>query len=472
MPKYKEIYVGGTWIPSAGKAAIAVVDPSTEKVIAHVPDGVPEDVGAAVAAAREAFPGWWRTPAERRTTLLRKVAAGLTERADELAQLISAEMGAPIGFARAVQVPLPIASFNQAAETLRSFTFEREEGNSTIVREPFGVVGAITPWNYPLHQIAAKVAYALAAGNCVVLKPSEIAPLNAWVLAEIIDGAGLPDGVFNLVSGSGPVVGEAIAAHPDVDFVSFTGSTGAGRRVARLAADTVKRVTLELGGKSPNVLLPDADLTYAMPRAVSAAMINSGQTCSALTRVLVPRSRLADAEQLARDAVEKMTVGDPSEESTVLGPLVSAAQLERVRGYIDAGVAEGAKLIAGGSGPVPGLKTGFYVQPTVFSEVTCAMVLHREEIFGPVLAIEPYDGEEDAIRIANDTSYGLAAAVWSADPVHARRVARRIRAGQVQINDGAFNLGAPFGGYKQSGNGREFGSFGLDEFLEIKSIQN
>ncbi len=333
------------------------------------------------------------------------------------------------------------------------------------------MVGCITPWNYPLHQIAAKVAPALAAGCTVVLKPSEVAPLNAFVLAEIFDEVGAPPGVFNLVSGPGPVVGEAIAAHPDVDMVSFTGSTRAGKRVSEVAAATVKRVALELGGKSANVILSDADLAAAVTDGVGKCYFNSGQTCSALTRMLVPRDRLAEAEDLARTAAETFTTGDPFAEGTRLGPLVSATQRDRVRGYIDKGIGEGATLVTGGAEAPEGLETGFFVRPTVFSSVTPDMVIAREEIFGPVLVIMPYDTEEEAIEIANGTDYGLAGGVWSGDPDRAKAVARRLRTGQVEVNGGNFNPMAPFGGYKQSGNGREFGAFGLEEFLEVKSLQ-
>ncbi|MEU1598824.1 aldehyde dehydrogenase family protein [Streptomyces sp. NPDC005708] len=471
MPFHDRIYVGGQWVASHSSTTIAVINPATETVIATVPDGVPADVDAAVAAARQAHLGWWQTPPAERAAFLKRIGAALTERHQELQQLITAEMGAPASFADAVQVPLPIGNFMNAAALAETFAFEQTEGGSTIVREPFGVVGAITPWNYPLHQIAAKVAYALAAGNTVVLKPSEVAPLDAWLLAEVVDAVGLPPGVFNLVSGVGPVVGEAIAAHRDVDLVSFTGSTRAGKQITRAAAETIKRVTLELGGKSPNVLLPDVDLAAVMPRAIQDAMINAGQTCTALTRLVVPRERLAEVEELAKTLVEAIKVGDPTDPATQLGPLVSATQLERVRGYIDQGLAEGAKLITGGSDPVPGLDTGHYVRPTVFSEVTTDMTIHREEIFGPVLAIEAYDSEEEAVHIANDTVYGLAGAVWSANAAKAQAFARRIRAGQIQVNGGAFNINAPFGGYKQSGNGRELGRYGLEDFCEIKSIQ-
>jgi acyl-CoA reductase-like NAD-dependent aldehyde dehydrogenase len=333
------------------------------------------------------------------------------------------------------------------------------------------VVGAITPWNYPLHQIAAKVAPALAVGCTVVLKPSEVAPLNAFILAEILDEVGLPAGVFNLVTGVGPVVGEAIASHPLVDMVSFTGSTRAGKRVMQLAAESVKRVALELGGKSPNVILEDADLDAAIPAGVAAAYMNSGQTCSALTRMIVPRSRLAEVEALAVKTAETYTTGDPFDASTRLGPLVSATQRERVRGYIHKGVDEGAKLLTGGPESPDGLDTGFFVRPTVFSDVTTDMTIAQEEIFGPVLSIMPYDTEEEAIRIANDTVYGLAGGVWAGDKAHAESVARQVRAGQVEVNGGGFNAAAPFGGYKQSGIGRELGRFGLEEFLEVKSLQ-
>jgi acyl-CoA reductase-like NAD-dependent aldehyde dehydrogenase len=340
-----------------------------------------------------------------------------------------------------------------------------------VVKEPVGVVGCITPWNYPLHQIAAKVAPALAAGCTVVLKPSEVAPLNAFILAEIIDEIGLPAGVFNLVTGTGPTVGEAIASHPDVDMVSFTGSTRAGKRVSELASQTVKRVTLELGGKSPNVILDDADLKRAVTDGVGKAFLNSGQTCSALTRMLVPRSKLAEAEQIAADAAAEYTVGDPFGEGTRLGPLVSKVQQERVRGYIRKGIEEGAKLLIGGADQPDTQPTGFFVQPTVFSEVRNDMTIAQEEIFGPVLSIIPYDTEDEAVEIANDTIYGLAGGVWSGDPERAKAVARRLRTGQVEVNGGSFNPMAPFGGYKQSGHGRELGKFGLEEYLETKSLQ-
>ncbi|HZB71549.1 MAG TPA: aldehyde dehydrogenase family protein, partial [Acidimicrobiales bacterium] len=357
------------------------------------------------------------------------------------------------------------------AALINDVQFEEQVGNSLVVREPVGVVGAITPWNYPLHQVAAKVAPALAAGCTVVLKPSEVAPLNAFVLAEIIHDVGLPAGVFNLVTGTGDVVGEAMSAHPDIDMISFTGSTRAGKRITEVAAGTVKRVTLELGGKSPNVILDDADFERAVADGVGKAFLNSGQTCSALTRMLVPRSKLAEVEAIAKAAAESFTPGDPFGEDTRLGPLVSEAQRERVRGYIQKGQDEGARLVTGGAEAPEGLDKGYFVRPTVFSDVRTDMTIAQEEIFGPVLSILPYDDEEEAVRIANDTVYGLAGGVWSGDVERAKAVARRIRTGQVEVNGGSFNPMAPFGGYKQSGHGRELGKFGIEEYLETKSLQ-
>jgi acyl-CoA reductase-like NAD-dependent aldehyde dehydrogenase len=362
-------------------------------------------------------------------------------------------------------------SFMSMPDVMEQTAWEERTGNSLIVREPVGVVGAITPWNYPLHQLAAKVAPALAAGCTVVAKPSEVTPLNAFILAEVIDAIGLPPGVFNLVTGYGPTVGEAIAAHPGIDMVSFTGSTRAGKRVSEVASQTVKRVALELGGKSPAVVLDDADMQKSVIEVIQRCYLNSGQTCSALTRMLVPRDRMPEAEAIAAAVVAQVKVGDPFDADTALGPLVSDAQRERVRGYIRKGQEEGAKLVAGGEEPPAGSDRGYFVQPTVFSDVDPTMTIAQEEIFGPVLSIMPYDSEDDAIRIANDTIYGLAGGVWSGDPERAQRVARRIRTGQVEINGATFNPLAPFGGYKQSGHGRELGRFGLEEFLEVKSIQ-
>jgi acyl-CoA reductase-like NAD-dependent aldehyde dehydrogenase len=465
------LFIGGEWVPSAGTGTLDVIDSTTEAVMGTIPEGSPKDVDLAVGAARAAFPGWAATPVKERTELLTRVSQELTARMDEVANLIAHEVGMPLVLSQLVQMGLPIGTFASMAQVAADFTWEQTAGNSVIVREPIGVVGAITPWNYPLNQIAAKVAPALAAGCTVVLKPSEVAPLNAFVLAEIFEQVGLPAGVFNLVSGVGPVVGEAIAAHPDVDMVSFTGSTRAGKRVSELASASVKRVALELGGKSANVILDDADLAKAVPDGVQKCFLNSGQTCSALTRMLVPRERLAEVETLAVAAAEAFTPGDPFDPASRLGPLVSGIQRDRVRNLIDKGVGEGATLLTGGGEAPEGLSVGFFVRPTVFSGVTRDMTIARDEIFGPVLSIIPYDTEEEAVDIANDTDYGLAGGVWSGDPERAKAVARQLRAGQIEVNGGGFNPMAPFGGYKQSGNGREYGSFGLEEFLEVKAMQ-
>jgi aldehyde dehydrogenase (NAD+) len=465
-------FIGGSWMPSGGDAGIDVVNPATEMVIDQVPAGHPADVDAAVRAARGALPQWSAAEPAQRARILEAAAELLAERADEVATIISTDMGSPIAFARRVQVATPIAVLRSFAELLGSYDFAGERiGNSLVVREPVGVVGAITPWNYPLHQVVAKVAAALAAGCTVVLKPSEVAPLATYELADILQTVGLPAGVFNVVTGTGPVVGEAISGHPGIDAVSFTGSPGAGRRVAEVAAATVKRVTLELGGKSANVILPDAHLDTAVKIGVARAYVNGGQTCTALTRMLVPAEGYAEAVDLAAGYAARYQPGDPLAEETRLGPMVSAGQRDRVLGYVDKGIAEGARLVTGGPRPPAGLNTGFYVQPTVFADVSPDMTVVREEIFGPVLCLQEYASEDDAIRLANDTSYGLAAAVWSADQDHAVGVARQLRAGQVEINGGAFNVAAPFGGFGQSGYGRELGVYGLEEFLEVKSLQ-
>jgi aldehyde dehydrogenase (NAD+) len=465
------LYIGGEWVEPSGGGSIEVVDSTTEQVMGRVPEGTPEDIDRAVAAARRGFDQWSQTSREERAAACQAIAAGLAERSDEIAALIACEVGMPLKLSKMIQAGLPTMSFGSMPQVIEDAVWEEEVGNSLVVREPVGVVGCITPWNYPLHQIAAKVAPALAAGCAVVVKPSEVTPLNSFILAEVIDAVGLPAGVFNLVTGFGPVVGEAIAAHADVDMVSFTGSTRAGRRVSELASASVKRVALELGGKSPNLILDDADLQKAVVDGIGKCFLNSGQTCSALTRMLVPRTRLAEAEAIAKAAAEQSTVGDPFDATTRLGPLVSETQRERVRGYIRKGIGEGARLVTGGEEPPPDQDHGYFVQPTVFSDVRPDMTIAQEEIFGPVLAIMPYDDEDDAIRIANDTMYGLAGGVWSSDAEHAKRVARRIRTGQVEINGATFNPTAPFGGYKQSGHGRELGRYGLEEFLELKAIQ-
>ncbi|HEY2052770.1 MAG TPA: aldehyde dehydrogenase family protein [Solirubrobacterales bacterium] len=467
----EKVFIGGEWVVPAGADPLPVVNSATEETIATVPGCTPVEVDKAVAAAREAFEGWAATPRGERAEAMAAIAAGLGERSEELTVTITQELGMPRKLTQMVQVGLGINHFAAMPKALEEVRWEEEVGNSRVLREPVGVVGAITPWNYPLNQIGAKVAPALAAGCTVVLKPSEIVPLNAFILAEVIESVGLPAGVFNLVTGIGPVVGEAIAGHPGVDFVSFTGSTRAGRRVSELAAATVKPVAMELGGKSPNVLLDDADFARAVPDGVAKCFLNSGQTCSALTRMLVPRERLAEVEELAVGAAEAFTPGDPFDPGTRLGPLVSETQRERVRDYIAKGEAEGAKLLTGGTDAPEGLDRDYFVRPTVFSEVTPEMTIGREEIFGPVLVIQPYDGEEDAVRIANATEYGLAGGVWAGDQERAIAVARRLRTGQIEINGGAFNPAAPFGGYGQSGHGRENGRFGLEELLQVKSLQ-
>lgn len=471
MKTYDKIYIGGQWVPPSGKGSFDVMNSSTEEVLGRIPASSAADVDRAVKAARTAFEGWSRTNPAARAEYLQKIQAGLAERGQEIAETVAAEVGMPIALSTMIQAGLPTMTFGFSAQLAQACNFEESIGNSVVVKEPVGVVGCITPWNYPLHQVAAKVAPAMAAGCTVVLKPSEVAPLSAFVLAEIIAKVGLPPGVFNLVTGDGPTVGEAIAGHPDVDMVSFTGSTRAGKRVAELAAKTVKRVALELGGKSPNVILDDADLAKAVSGGVQNCYLNSGQTCSAWTRMLVPKAKHDEAVRIAKQTAEAFTLGNALSPSTKLGPLVSKTQQERVRGYIRKGIEEGATLVTGGPEQPQGLPKGYFVKPTVFANVKTTMTIAQEEIFGPVLCILPYENEEDAVRIANDSIYGLAGGVWSSDPEHAKRVARRMRTGQVDINGGNFNPMAPFGGFKQSGRGRELGKFGLEEFLEVKSLQ-
>ena len=464
-------YIDGEWVAPSASETLEVIDAGTEEVFATIPAGTADDVDRAVTAAARAFPSWSTMPAKDRGELLQKVSDGLAARAAELGDVISHEVGMPRNLSEMIQAGLPTLTFADNATRAGTFVWEEEVGNSLVLREPVGVVGCITPWNYPLHQIANKVAPALAAGCTVVVKPSEVAPINAFILAEVIHEAGIPAGVFNLVTGLGPVVGEAIASHELVDMVSFTGSTRAGKRVMELCAQGVKRVSLELGGKSANIICEDADLAAAIPHGMFACYLNSGQTCSALTRMLVPRAKLAEVEKLAAELAATFTPGDPFDEDTRLGPLVSGVQRDRVRGYIQKGIDEGATLIAGGPDAPDGLDKGFFVQPTVFSNVTRDMTIAKEEIFGPVLSIIPYDSEEEAVEIANDTVYGLAGGVWAGTQERAIEIAQRLRTGQVDVNGGSFNPFAPFGGYKQSGIGRELGQFGFDEFLEYKSIQ-
>ncbi len=471
MENRDKLYINGRWAIPNGRQTIEVINPATEAVIGRVPEGTETDVAAAVAAARAAFPEWSRSTPEQRAGFLSKIQEGLAARTDEIARTITAEVGMPLKLSTRIQAGSPIAIFGLYARMAGEFKFEEQVGHSRVVREPVGVVALITPWNYPLHQIAAKVAPALAAGCTIVLKPSEVAPLNAFILAEVIAAAGLPDGVFNLVTGFGAAVGEALVRHPEVDMVSFTGSTRAGKRVSELAAQTVKRVALELGGKSAAVILDDADFATAVKATVNACFLNSGQTCTAHTRMLVPESRYDEAAQLAVAAAQAFTLGDPFADTTRLGPLASAMQRDRVRDYIRQGIGEGAVLLCGGPEAPEALSQGFYVKPTIFGRVSPGSTIAQEEIFGPVLAIITYRDEDDAVAIANGTLYGLAGAVWSGSDDQALKVALRLRTGQIDINGGAFNLQAPFGGYKQSGNGRELGKYGLEEFLEYKALQ-
>ncbi len=471
MHNRQQLYINGEWVAPDGTGMIDVHSASTEEVIGRVPEGTAKDAERAAAAARAAFTEWSFTPPAERAALLMKVHEELKARSDELGNIIAGEVGMPLKLAARIQVGSPVHIVSLYAKLATEFEFETRVDGSLIVREPVGVVAAITPWNYPLHQIACKVAPALAAGCTVVLKPSEVAPLNAFVLADVMHKVSLPRGVFNLVSGYGPVVGEALADSPHVDMVSFTGSTRAGKIVSERAADSVKRVALELGGKSAALVLEDADLAAAIKGTVNACFLNSGQTCSAHTRLLVPESRYEEAARLAVEAARGFTVGDPFGGSAKLGPLTSAAQRERVRNYIQKGLREGAELLLGGDDPPEGLDKGYYVKPTVFGRVDPHSTIAQEEIFGPVLSIITYKDENEAVRIANDTIYGLAGAVWSKDNDHALRVARRLRTGQVDINGAPFNYLAPFGGYKQSGHGRELGRAGLEEYLEYKAIQ-
>lgn len=472
MIRHDKLFIHGVWVAPSTTEAIDVHNAGTGEVMGRVPAADTSDIDAAVAAAGAALDGWRQTAVERRAEYLHRVSYGLKARASEIATMIAQEVGMPVKLAARIQAGLPVAIFANYARLARSFEFERRVDNSLVCREPVGVVGAITPWNYPLIQIALKVAAALAAGCTVVVKPSEVAPLNAFLLAEVIEAAGLPGGVFNLVTGFGATVGEALVKHPHVDMISFTGSTGAGRRISHVAAHSVKRLALELGGKSASVILDDADLFPAVEATLNRCFLNSGQTCIALTRMLVPESRYAEAARLAADLTKSFTPGDPLCESTRLGPLSSATQLDRVRSFIEQGVAEGAQLLAGGAeAPEDVPAGGYYVQPTVFGKVQPGSTLEQQEIFGPVLSIITYKDEDDAVRIANGTQYGLAGAVWSGDEARAQRVARRLRAGQVDINGGAFNLNAPFGGVKQSGHGREGGVYGLEEFLTYKAMQ-
>lgn len=470
MSKHLKFFIDGAWVDPVVPALLDVVDPSTEEAFTTISIGSRADVDRAVLAARQAFAGFSLTGRDERLALLERILAAYNERFEDIAQAVSREMGAPLSFARDAQAWAGRAHLEATIAALKTFEFTEQRGTTRIVKEPIGVCALITPWNWPLNQIVCKVAPAIAAGCTVVLKPSEIAPISGLIFAEVMEAAGTPKGVFNLVNGRGPEVGQVMAGHPDVDMVSFTGSTRAGIIVAKTAADTVKRVAQELGGKSANIILPDADLVTAVAKGVEGCFGNSGQSCDAPTRMLVPADRHDEALQIARQAAESQKVGDPLAEDTVLGPVVSEVQYNKIQRLIEVGIEEGALLVTGGPGRPDGLNRGYYVRPTVFGHVSPDMTIAREEIFGPVLAILPYDTEEQAIEIANDTVYGLAAYVQSEDIEHARRVAARMRAGSVYLNYPEWDTSAPFGGYKQSGNGREYADWGIHDFLEIKGI--
>ncbi len=470
MKEFLQFYIDGEWVDPAMANTLDVINPATEEAVARISLGSAEDVDRAVAAAKRAFAAFSQTSREERMALLEKILEVYKTHYNDIAEAISAEMGAPITLSQKAQAATGIGHFKTALRVLKDYPFEEVRGTTLLRKEPVGVCGFITPWNWPINQIACKVAPALAAGCTMILKPSEIAPMNAYLFAQVLDEAGVPAGVFNLVNGDGPTVGEAMSAHPDIDMMSFTGSTRAGIAVAKAAADTVKRVTQELGGKSANIILEDADFAKAVSRGVAGCMVNSGQSCNAPTRMLVPAARMEEAIEVARAAVERSAPGDPTQENTALGPVVSKVQFDKIQGLIQAGIDEGATLVAGGTGLPDGMERGYFVRPTVFANVTNDMTIAREEVFGPVLAILAYEDEDDAVAIANDTPYGLSGYVSSGDLAHAGRVAARLRTGNVHINNAPGDQGAPFGGYKQSGNGREWGEFGFEEFLEVKAV--
>jgi len=470
MQDHLSFFINGQWIRETDRETLEVVNPATEQAFARIAMGQARDVDVAAKAARAAFPAWSQSTREQRLAVLDKIIGGIKARSEELAQAISQEMGAPISFARTAQVGTGIGHFATARAILENYQFEETRGKTQVIKEPVGVCGFITPWNWPLNQVTCKIAPALATGCTIVIKPSELSPVSAIILAEIIADAGLPDGVFNLVNGDGPTVGAAIASHPEIDMVSFTGSTRAGREVAKAAADGIKRVCQELGGKSANIILDDAaDFAKAVAGGVMGCFGNCGQSCNAPTRMLVPQARMVEAIEIAKATAAKAVPGDTQDENTRIGPVVSQTQFDKIQTLIQAGIDEGATLVAGGVGKPDGLSTGYYVKPTVFANVTNNMTIAREEIFGPVLSILGYKDEDDAVAIANDTDYGLSGYV-SGEPEHARAVARRLRTGMVHINGAGPDFAAPFGGYKQSGNGREWGVEGFHEFLEIKAM--
>jgi aldehyde dehydrogenase (NAD+) len=470
MNEHLSFYIDGKWVQPEGRQTLDVINPATEEPFARIALGTASDVDGAVAAAKRAFPSFSRTSRQERLDLLEAVLEAYRKRQDDLAEAISQEMGAPMTLAKQAQVPAGIGHLTRALEVLKTYEFEEAINNTLVVREPIGVVGLITPWNWPLNQIACKVGPALATGCTMVLKPSEISPVSAVIFTEIMHEAGVPAGVYNLVNGDGPTVGNAISSHSGIDMVSFTGSTRAGILVAKAAADTVKRVHQELGGKSPNIILPDADFEAAITHGARTCFNNSGQSCNAPTRLLVPRDRQEEVAAIARRIADATVVGDPRAAGTTIGPVVSEVQFNRIQDLIASGIEEGATLVTGGPGRPEGVNRGYYVRPTVFADVTNDMRIAREEIFGPVLSILPYESEEQAVAIANDTVYGLSSYVTSGDPERARRVARQIRAGMVHINGSRGDNAAPFGGYKQSGNGREWGRYGFEDYLEVKSM--
>ncbi len=470
MKDLRKFYINGQWLDPLKANDLAVENPATEEQIATISLGTGADVDVAVAAAKAAFPHYAQTSVEERISLMENLLAIYMERYDEMAVAISMEMGAPISFASAAQADCGRGHINAAIKSLKQFEFSRQLGSTLVVKEPIGVCGFITPWNWPINQISCKVAPALATGCTMVLKPSEIAPISGYLFTEMMDQAGFPAGVYNMVNGEGPDVGAAIASHPDVDMVSFTGSTRAGILVAKAASETVKRVTQELGGKSPNIIFEDADLETAVSAGVKSMMGNTGQSCNAPSRMLVQASVYDQAVEIARQTVEQVEVNDPMKEGMHLGPLSSRVQFDKVQGLIQEGLEEGAQLVAGGTGKPEGFDTGYYVKPTIFAGVNNQMTIAREEIFGPVLVMIPFDSEEQAIEIANDTTYGLAAYFSTSSQERAQRVARQLRAGMISLNSASQDYGAPFGGYKQSGNGREWGEYGFDDYLEIKGI--
>ena len=469
MREYLDFYVDGAWVKPLQAVTVEVTNPATEAVAGKISLGSAADIDRAVQAARRAFPSWSATSREERLEVLGRIVAEYRKREEEIAQAITEEMGAPKSLSRRAQASSGLAHLETAIAVLKDFPFEEQQGATRIVREPIGVCGLITPWNWPMNQIACKVAPALATGCTVVLKPSEIAPFSAYLFAQVIDAARVPAGVFNLVNGDGPTAGHSLASHPQVDMMSFTGSTRAGVEVAKAAAPGVKRVAQELGGKSPNIILADADLEKAVTSSVRGVMGNSGQSCNAATRMLVPRQAMGRVIEIARRAAEAIRVGDPAEEVD-MGPVVSMTQWQKVQGLIAAGIAEGATLVTGGVGRPQGLERGYYVKPTIFADVKNSMRIAQEEIFGPVMTILPYDTLDEAITIANDTEYGLAAYAWGTDKTQLHRLAAQLRAGRVGINGAGGDLFAPFGGYKKSGNGREWGAFGFQEFLEVKAV--